>query len=287
MLNFVVLFLAASALAYRNEYIPILGKKPSHITQPLPQDYLNVADIPAQWDPRNMSGINYASEDRNQHVPQYCGSCWAHGATSALADRYRIVRNNKYPEISLSVQAIIACAGAGSCHGGNHLQVYKYLHAKGVADMTCAPYIAADQSCTDMSQCFTCDQDFDHPKAKCAPVKNYTRFKVGDYGSVEGTTNIQKELYARGPIACYVTVTQGFLDYKGGIITKNEGQYLGGHIIALEGFGEENGVKYWIGRNSWGIPWGEKGWFRIARGQGILDIESDCAWGVPIVPPGY
>jgi cathepsin X len=287
MNTFFFITLAVIASAYQNECIPIKGPKPFHISQPLPEKYLNLEDIPDTWDIRNISGLNYASEDRNQHVPQYCGSCWAHGATSALADRFRLVRKLRYPDISLSVQAILACGSAGSCHGGNHLSVYKYLRSKGVPDVTCAPYIAADQSCTDMSQCFTCDQDFEHPKAKCAPVKNYTRFYVSDYGSVSGASSMQKEIYARGPIACYVAVTQGFLDYKGGIITKETGSYLGGHIIAIEGFGVENGMKVWYGRNSWGTAWGEKGWFRILRGSGILDIESDCAWGVPIVPPGW
>jgi cathepsin X len=46
------------------------------------------------------------------------------------------------------------------------------------------------------------------------------------------------------------------------------------------------GTAYWIGRNSWGSFWGEGGWFKIIRGAKNYDlgIETDCVWGVPILP---
>lgn len=51
---------------------------------------------------------------------------------------------------------------------------------------------------------------------------------------------------------------------------------MGGHAVAFVGYGEENGVKYWTIRNSWGPEWGEKGYFRILRGTNECGIEEEC-----------
>lgn len=73
-------------------------------------EFLPVDVLPKNVDWRDMDGRNYMSWNKNQHIPRYCGSCWAQGTTSAIADRFNIM--NKLSDstpIGLNAQAIINC----------------------------------------------------------------------------------------------------------------------------------------------------------------------------------
>jgi cathepsin C len=51
----------------------------------------------------------------------------------------------------------------------------------------------------------------------------------------------------------------------------------GGHAVALYGWGERNGIKYWNFRNSWGGQWGTNGNGKMERGINAWGVESSCS----------
>jgi len=225
-----------------------------------------------------VDGVDYTTPPRNQHIPQYCGSCWAFSTTSAFSDRIKILRKAKWPDVQISPQMVVNC-GPGSCQGGNSHAVYAWLHKNGGAvDETCQPYQAENHQCKDMNICRDCKHG-----GGCSAVKNPQKYTAGQYGFVRGEAAMMKEIKARGPITCRQAVTKEFLAYKGrGIFKDTTGDTMPRHATSLLGWGTaSDGTKYWIARNSWGTYWGENGFFKVARGVNNLGIEEECSWAVP------
>ncbi|KAL7541152.1 hypothetical protein ACHAXR_010674 [Thalassiosira sp. AJA248-18] len=75
-----------------------------HVVHPLPHTYLAADSLPQNFTWQNVNGHSYLTRVRNQHIPQYCGSCWAHAALSSLADRVKIMRSYKGPSQNCKTQ---------------------------------------------------------------------------------------------------------------------------------------------------------------------------------------
>ncbi|EGG15724.1 peptidase C1A family protein [Cavenderia fasciculata] len=286
---FIALFIAFAA-AHESCVQRVENKQDyTRVKTPQPHQYLSPEDVPAAWDWRSATledGItrNYLGATRNQHLPQYCGSCWAMSVTSQVSSRLKIGRLGSFPEVDLAAQVLLNCMGNYnfSCaNGGDPTIALEYIATQGITDETCAPYEAIDLECTAENVCKNCNFDLSNPTAKCFAQPTYTTYYVEEHGLVNGTDNMKAEIFARGPISCGMCVTDAFEAYQGGIFSDNTGNGEINHEILIVGWGSEGGVDYWIGLNSWGSFWGELATFRILMGSNILNIESDCDWAVP------
>jgi cathepsin X len=264
------------------------GKTVEHRTYPRSWEHAGYqAALPKEWDWRNVSGVNYCSPTRNQHIPLYCGSCWVFGSLGALNDRFNIARKNRWPMTMLSPQEVIDCNGKGSCQGGEVTDVYGHAKTHGLVEEGCNNYQAKNGKCDMYNRCGTCWPE------SCDPVQNYTRYYIKDFGAFSGREKMMAEIHNRGPIACAIGATPTF-DYKyaGGIYTE-QSDLPSNHIVSVTGWGvdEATNTEYWIVRNSWGEAWGERGWFRTVtslyqNGRGDLfnmGIERDCYFADPDV----
>jgi cathepsin X len=242
-----------------------------------------VAQLPANWDWRNVSGRNFLSATRNQNLPQFCLCSWAMAPTSAIADRINIlIRKGGWPSAYLSVQNVIDCANAGTCGRGDHSSVYRYGESYGFVDETCNNYQAKDQICSPFNACGSCK-----PDGSCYVITNETRYKLSEIGSLPGGPDAMKaEIYARGPISCGIDVTNGLVGYTSGIYKEynRSPPSFFFQAVSVVGWGTApDNSQYWIVRNSWGAYWGESGFFRIVLGEPNynLGIETQCRFGVP------
>lgn len=251
-----------------------------------------VQDMPKDFTWCNKDGVNYCTPSLNQHIPQYCGACWAHGSLSALADRIEIARKAQGPDIMLSVQHLLDCGYIGSCEGGTLSGPYEWLKVKGdltgngISYMTSNPYLACrgnfltgicrhrSGGCSDMNVARTCNA------TNCAPVLRYPNATIAEHGNIAGPEAMMKELYNRGPIACKIsadaleTYTEGII---GGTALKTD------HVISVTGWGTDaKEGKYWVVRNSWGEYWGEQGFVRVKFHALMIDSKipllAGCAW---------
>lgn len=109
-----------------------------HIITPLKE----VSDLPETHIWNNVDGVNYLTNMRNQHIPQYCGSCWAHAATSALSDRIKIARKAAWPDVNVAPQVLISCSGDDGCHGGEAFNAFEWMSKNEISDETCSIYRA-------------------------------------------------------------------------------------------------------------------------------------------------
>jgi Papain family cysteine protease len=104
------------------------------------------------------------------------------------------------------------------------------------------------------------------------------------------------ELMERGPLTVSFMVYPSFFAFftnpktmQGVYSEKNKlpnEAVQGGHAVSINGYGTEDGVDYWLIRNSWGKSWAFAGYFKIQRGVNFCEIEANMT-GVMLSDADY
>lgn len=188
-----------------------------------------------------------------------CGSCWSFSATGAIEGAWAIKKGQL---VDLSEEQLVDCAvgyatyGSNGCNGGSMDGAFKYVIQNGQCSLSSYPYTAG----TTM-KAGTCQ--------KCSPVVHISScsdVKVNDQISLKGAVSMQ-------PVSIAIEAdTRYFQSYSSGILTDATkcGTNLD-HGVLIVAYGEENGIKYWLVKNSWGTTWGDKGYVKIARSDSTND----------------
>ncbi|KAG5453920.1 Cathepsin B-like cysteine proteinase [Clonorchis sinensis] len=251
-------------------------------------------DIPMQFDARKYwLKCPSIREIRGQSS---CGSCWAFGAVEAMSDRLCIHSGAKYQKGLSAVDLLSCCWKCGyGCDGGFPAQAWNYWSTDGIVTggskenpSGCRSYPFPSCSHDERGRHPLCPSEIYHtPRCtkKCDTDKLHYSAELtkanSSYNVLDSDREIMMEIMNNGPVEAVFDVYEDFLQYEKGIYFNAWGKHVGGHAVCLLGWGEENGVPYWLLANSWNEEWGEDGYFRILRDGNECSIRSDISAGLP------
>eukprot|EP00112_Aurelia_sp_Birch-Aquarium-sp1_P003693 Seg1415.13 transcript_id=Seg1415.13/GoldUCD/mRNA.D3Y31 product="Cathepsin B" protein_id=Seg1415.13/GoldUCD/D3Y31 len=250
--------------------------------------------IPENFDSRtNWPKCLSIQEIRDQGS---CGSCWAFGAVEAMTDRICISSQGK-DNYHISAEDLTSCCwtcGMG-CNGGFPESAWNYFKNHGLVTggqygtkHGCRPYtIPHCEHHVPAKKYPKCTGILPTPKCSKHCETGYNKTYSGDkhygvsaYAISSSVEQIQTEIMKHGPVEAAFTVYADFPSYKSGVYQHTAGAALGGHAIKILGWGVENGTPYWLVANSWNPDWGDKGYFKILRGEDHCGIESGVVAGI-------
>jgi len=223
---------------------------------PIKRDFIRSRNLfKAPKNPKNPASVDWNAAGKVTPVKDQgqCGSCWSFSATGSIEADYAI-ENNAAP-ISLSEQQLVDCSqaqGNQGCEGGLMDQAFEYVISEnGLCTEAAYPYTAQDGTCG---------------AANCTntiTIKAYTDVQAGSSSALE-TAVVQQ------PVSIAVEADQaGFQFYSSGVLmAANCGTNLDHGVLAV-GYGTDSGTAYWLVKNSWGASWGDKGYIKLQKGDGI------------------
>merc|ERR1711871_340965 len=151
--------------------------------------------------------------------------------------------------MGLSAQDVCFCSSFDGCDGGQITTPWNFIGRQGV--VTGGQYQGSGPFGKGYCSDFSLPHCHHHGPQRDDPYPP------------EGSKGCPQQRSPSCPRSCY----SDFANYVSGIYHHVSGSVEGGPAVRIVGWGVENGNKYWKVANSWNPYWGEKGYFRIKRGN--------------------
>nr|DAD25481.1 TPA_asm: hypothetical protein HUJ06_026945 [Nelumbo nucifera] len=170
------------------------------------------------------------------------------GAVTPIKDQGRC--GKKANEFLLSEQQLVDCNTENNgCNGGWMDTAFQYIQQTGgINSEENYPYRGVQGMC-----------DTEKSASHAASISGYVDVPSND-------ENALLKAVAMQPVSVAIDASSNdFLFYSTGVFTGECGTDLN-HAVTVVGYGtSEEGMKYWLLKNSWGTQWGDKGYMRIQR----------------------
>jgi cathepsin H len=200
----------------------------------------------------------------------HCGSCWTFSTTGCLEAHTCLSKGRDCTHWKgLAEQQLVDCAGDFNnfgCSGGLPSQAFEYIKYSGGIDLEASYKYTANET-------GTCAASTGKVGAKVVEIFNVTSRDEGD---------LEYAIATLGPVSIAYQVSPDFRFYSHGVYdsfnaTTNQTMCHDqptdvNHAVVAIGLGEtqdENGVPFYIIRNSWGVSWGMEGHFWMKRGENL------------------
>ena len=110
--------------------------------------------------------------------------------------------------------------------------------------------------------------------------------KITGYEDVpHNTEDALLKAVANQPVSVAIDVSREFQLYEDGVFQGTCGTSLN-HGVTVVGYGtSEEGIKYWLVKNSWGTDWGKSGYVMMQRDvagspEGLCGIAMDASYPI-------
>jgi len=166
---------------------------------------------------------------------------WAFSSLAAVESHFSIYRNWKG---QLSEQQLIDCnrnsvTGNWGCAGGSQASAYMYIKENGIASSEAYPY-NEDVQHTNVYPCRY------NSTTSVGKLTGYYRLRPNN------ETLLRDAIAALGPAAISIDGSlESFMYYENGIFDDPACPKGLSHSALIVGYGTENGINYWLCKNSW------------------------------------